>query len=88
MWMSDSASFANQLVISACLHGLLFLTLEVVISWLEERGRKTERENKTNKEYLETFKKMRYDQVSATLYHFSRQFEQVVKIFHFNANRA
>lgn len=61
LWMSDSASFANQLVVSACLHGILFTSLDVVINWLEERIEK-QKAQKIDKELHDMFVNMRFEQ--------------------------
>lgn len=61
LWMRDSASFANQLVVSACLHGILFTSLDVVINWLEERIEK-QKAQKIDKELHDMFVNMRFEQ--------------------------
>ena len=59
-WISQwkYSSFGEQLAASACLHGLLFSSTELVRDWLKSRIK-----NGDNHDLLETFDKMILDQV-------------------------
>jgi hypothetical protein len=51
--------FTEQLLAASCLHGLLFSSLQVIVHWLKNRGRK-----QFDHELIEIFEKMIHDQVS------------------------
>ena len=59
-WVSEwtHRGFGEQLMASACLHGLLFSSRELVHSWLKSRTR-----NLFNHELVEILERMIVDQV-------------------------
>lgn len=63
-WISQwtTSSFGEQLIASACLHGLLFSSLELVHSWLRNRNKAS-----SSHELTDILEKMIFEQVSLIL---------------------
>ena len=59
-WISQwkKSPFNEQLLASACMHGLMFISLEMTRDWLKFRTR-----NSFNHELIDFFDRMIYDQV-------------------------
>ena len=60
-WLSqlEYKSFAEKLVGAACLHGLMFTSLNLIHSWLQNKMRAS-----MGHELVDTFEKMIVDQVN------------------------
>lgn len=58
-WISSwsNCSFGEQLLASACLHGLFFVSIELIQNWLQTRTRKS-----NSHELIDMFERLRIDQ--------------------------
>ena len=65
-WIAQwkNASLGEQLMASACMHGLMFTSLEMTRDWLKFRTR-----NSFNHELIDFLERMIYDQVGISLFY-------------------